>query len=129
MNESAETSEPTAPAYYRRWECNCEKYGDSPVAVVEPGERPADLLAAYPWPSRDLRCDCGGTLNLMDPEDRPDFYALAPEMLKGLERVADAERVLLRLLDRKLPGWRQGYCFDEMFGEVRALVARARGRV
>lgn len=69
-------------AYYRRWECTCEC--GSALAAVPYGERPSDLPECYPWPTQTLRCDCGGTLNLMDPEDRPEFYAMAPEMLKTL---------------------------------------------
>ena len=62
--------------------------------------------------------------NAVDEANRR-LIAAAPKLFAACERVANAENTLLGLLDRKIPGWRKDYLFEEMFVEVRAAVATA----
>lgn len=107
------------------------KHMAGPWNICQPLENAALLLEAL-TAQRLGRCYAvgqqpGGMIAIVDGEAEARLIAATPELLKACERVAEAESMLIGILNRRLPGWRSAYTFDDMFAEVSGAIAKAKG--
>ncbi len=75
----------------------------------------------------NIICDCNGSISYDVNMANARLISQAPAMLDALKTAAQGYEIVMRLLDKTLPGWRSGYMFAEVHRGMMEVIAKAEG--